>query len=802
MAETLERLGSRIADHRGTERSDGDSPLGLESWYARRYALYWSVVNLATLILLATLVQHAVPPRTLAAWGVFVALNALAYPALARLTPSATGRHAAASHALQVGLAAVFGAAWGSAAMLFAPSLATDTLSALALLCVLVAFAAIPVFSVYRYAFAAFLVAFGLPLCYALFGDAGDAGAALAVVVLALLALAAGAFERMLVRPLRALRRLVGALEGAGIRPEDAAALDADFARRADAHAAALESWLRDQAADRQALHDLPEALVRTDARGLVEYMNPAAEILTGLSLRNARGEPLERVVRLQSPGETSLTRRLMECCARGGSAQAGDVAPVLVKADGTQCAVEVLVAPLRGEHPGLLCAFHDATARRRKEEAAQLLATHDPLTGLANRFEFAAALKKLVADPEAAPGTRHAVCLFDLDQFIQLNDTFGSAAGDAALEHVAELLKRKVRGVDLLARTGDDEFGVLLYGCTLEKARTLAEGLCRQIAGQPLVWRDTELTMRASAGVVEVSPLTSRLTDILGAVESACAAAHRAGGNQVQIFGADDEFMRGRNERHTRVRLVQSALEDENFELLFQAAAPLSGGAPGGRYGELLLRLRLSNGDLLRPAEFLPVAERYHLLPDIDRWVLKSALQAMHWGDPTLAGSDVVAFNVSAQTVRDESFVDFVRGSAEEFGVAGERLCFEIAEDELQAGAARAFYFVARLTDFGCQVALDDFGAGASSFQLLKRMHVDYVKLGPELVHNLAQNAVDYEIALGICRIAKQLRVRVIAEGVNNDATRKALAGLGIDLVQGHLFKRPEPLLFNPKLS
>ncbi|MGH8595789.1 MAG: EAL domain-containing protein, partial [Gammaproteobacteria bacterium] len=393
----------------------------------------------------------------------------------------------------------------------------------------------------------------------------------------------------------------------------------------------------------------------------------------------------------------------------------------------------------------------------------------------------------------------QHGLCVIDLDHFALINERYGTAAGDFVLQRVADALKCKLRGVDLLARLDGDRFGVLLLNCAFDRAKLIAEGLRYQIASLSCPWQEVEINPRASVGLIEVLPGQTRMTELLSSADYACLKAKSDGGNRVYAVHAEDELCRSRDPILLRIKEIETALRYDHFELLFQPVLPIRSDHESINYCEVSLRMRTDSGETLAPRDFLPVAERYHLLPDLDRWIVKATIDAFRRSHPKLHQIDIVAVNISAQAVSDEKFLDTVVKLLNESEIPTTRLCFELAESQLIKQWDRACSFIATLKNLGCHIALDGFGLGTYSFQLLKKLPVDFLKIHEDFVRNLTHNSVDYEVVLGILRVAKALRIRTIAGGVTNSATRDVLSGMGVDFAQGFAVEEPRPLAAVP---
>jgi diguanylate cyclase (GGDEF)-like protein len=426
--------------------------------------------------------------------------------------------------------------------------------------------------------------------------------------------------------------------------------------------------------------------------------------------------------------------------------------------------------------------------AHRMAQETIRHLAYHDPLTGLANRVEFEASLTRALRG--FGHGDRHALLYMDLDQFKVINDTCGHEAGDELLRQLAVLLREPIREGDTLARLGGDEFGLLLAHCSREQALQVAERVLRLVSEFRFVWQDKSFALGASIGMVLLEDSSQSLSDVLRMADMACYAAKEKGRNRVHQYRAGDSELLQRQGEMQWVGRLSQALEENRFELLHQRIEPLNG--HGRSHHEFLLRLQGDDGRLILPGAFIPAAERYGLMPALDRWVVRAALERLARTD-TAGGTYFI--NLSGATVGDEQFAAYVMEQLRLHGVAGTRVGFEITETAVIANLASAVRFIEQVKKLGCQVALDDFGAGLSSFSYLKAIPADYLKIDGGFIKDMLDDPMDHAIVESVNHIGHVAGLQTIAEFVETAPVRQRLAELGVDYAQGFGVHRPAPL-------
>jgi diguanylate cyclase (GGDEF)-like protein/PAS domain S-box-containing protein len=561
-------------------------------------------------------------------------------------------------------------------------------------------------------------------------------------------------------------------------------------ALRLGADAPAAESQLL-------ALQSLAEAIIATDKDGRVTFMNPAAEALTGSEAASAGGKLLEEVVSLVDETDRRLlTDPVRQALTSGSAVNLSRRALLLSRNSGGERSIELTASPIRNssqELVGAVVMLHDITELRGLARQMSYQATHDALTGLANRREFERRLEESIDSGHRGDG-QHVLCYLDLDHFKLVNDTSGHVAGDGMLREVAKLLRDAVRDSDTVGRLGGDEFGLLLIGCPLDKARQIADDLCRAVSDYRFVWKDKIFNIGVSVGLVEISRESGTLEELLAAADTACYVAKKQGSGRVAVYSARDEA----HARHTGeiqwLQRLQSALKENRFHLYHQVIVGAHGEETGPAM-EVLVRLEDEAGNELPPSDFLRAAERYRLMGLVDRWVVQTTLAALGRGAIPVQANRSVAINISGQTLADLQFLEFVVECFDSTGALPTQVCFEITENAVIANLEHARRFVGVLHGMGCQFALDDFGSGVGSFSNLKNLPLDYLKIDGSFMRNLGRDTVNQAMVTAMIRLARTLNFKVIAEQVEDTAAVEAARKMGVDYLQGYAIGRPQPL-------
>ncbi len=621
--------------------------------------------------------------------------------------------------------------------------------------------------------------------------------------------------EAAIAHPLRVEGEVIGVLlaadQHAGRRyGEDDMALMADLAQ--EAASVAHTHWLqqRRRRAERRfqeaneftraTLESIADGVIATDTEGWVEYLNPVAEHLTGWREDEALGLPLTDVLQLlevssREPVSDAIPRAL---ASDQGLSLGGPL--LLVPRKGQrEYPVEARIAPIHGGDGrplGTVLVFHDTSELTTLAHRLSYQASHDALTGLVNRHEFEARLSLALEDAQHS-GSHHVLCFMDLDRFKAVNDTCGHIAGDELLRQLATRMRATIREADTLGRLGGDEFGLLLENCHLPQAHKVVEALLQVVGEYRLLWDDKVFAVGISIGMVAIDEHNHDITELLSAADAACYLAKAEGRNRLHVYQPDDLAISQQRGELQWLQHLRQALDGEGFILFRQTILPLGDEEPP--HAEVLLRLQREDGRLAAPNAFLPTAERYHLMPQIDRWVLRHALAELRRYQDR--GETLhLSINLSGQTLGDDQFSAYVVQALQDSGVPPAWLCFEVTETTAIANFHRAVALIADLKRLGCRFALDDFGSGLSSFTYLKSLPLDYLKIDGAFVKDMDDNPVDHAMVAAINEIGHLMGIRTVAEFVGCEGVLQSLKALGVDYAQGYFIDKPRPFAEEPR--
>lgn len=543
-------------------------------------------------------------------------------------------------------------------------------------------------------------------------------------------------------------------------------------------------------------LQSIGDGVIRSDAAGLVDYLNPAAEKLTGWTSEEARGRRLDEVYRAMEDGTGNLREDPLTECLRQSRTVTSPEWCSLFHRGGSEFAVRDSASPIRnddGKVLGAVLIVKDVTDIRGLEREMAFQASHDTLTGLLNRREFEARVGEALTNATFT-GRHHALCYLDLDAFKVVNDTCGHSVGDQMLQQLSAVLEATARGTDIIARIGGDEFGLLLTDCTMEEAEDRAEAFLQTVRDYRFLWQGRIFEVGVSIGIVPVTKDSPRFNELLSAADAACFVAKERGRNRIHISHREDVEVAARHHEAQWVERLNRAIERDEFTLFRQSILPLQ---DENKPKIIELLLRLSDGDeIINPGRFIPAAERYKMMPSLDLWVIRRAFEYIRQDIAAdTDGRQVYSINLSGQSLADRMILGAILTEFDHDDIDPARLCFEITETAAISHLASAQAFIGALRERGCSFALDDFGSGLSSFRYLKDLQVNYLKIDGGLVRDVDEDSVHREMVAAISQIGLAMGLTTIGEWVESKASLDVLKSIGLDYVQGYYLEAPGPI-------
>ena len=547
-------------------------------------------------------------------------------------------------------------------------------------------------------------------------------------------------------------------------------------------------------------LQSIADGVITTDAAGIVEFINPVGEKLTGWLTEEAKGKHLSEVFTLHDEVTDHPIEGLVERCISEDRQIGSTEANMLLGRHGISTPVQESVSPIKSEEAqitGAIIVFRDVSHTRELSRKLAYQASHDSLTGVINRRAFDRRLQQAITSAKLN-GYQHSLLYLDLDQFKIVNDTCGHDAGDHLLIEVTTMLKQKLREKDTLARLGGDEFGILLEKCQLECAEAFAKEILYEFKQFRFNWHGIHFQVGTSIGIVQIHKDTESIVSLLSAADMACYVSKDMGRNRFHIFhNKDKELMRRHGEMQWVSRLTH-AFKEGRFTLYRQPVMPLSGQVTSQKHYELLIRLRDGDNGLVLPGAFIPAAERYNFMPVLDRWVIRTAFEQCF----RFPNNNRYAINLSGTSLNSDTLLQFIKREMRRTPIQPHNICFEITETAAIDNLLKAAKLIKELKQYGFKFALDDFGKGLSSYSYLSNLPVDYLKIDGDFVKKLSSDPVNYEIIKSVNHIGHLMGMKTIAECVENEKTLRDLRTIGIDYGQGSSLGEPQPLFVNWTLS
>lgn len=545
-------------------------------------------------------------------------------------------------------------------------------------------------------------------------------------------------------------------------------------------------------------LRSIGDAVISTDADGAVVFLNQMAECLTGCTGVQATGRDVHGVLELVD--QTTYTKLTLPLDLHPAAAGPGliPLGTLLRSADGAFIPIEGCTAPIKnlsGAFSGFVIAFRDVSLSRKLAEQVSYQASHDALTGLPNRSEFEMRLREALA-LASKEGRPCSLLYLDLDQFRIINDTCGHFAGDQLLIQLAGVLASNVGETNVLARLGGDEFGVLLDNCEPTSAARIAEKLRCAVADFTFIWNGRPFATSASIGLVSYNDHGLTPTVMLSQADEACYVAKDEGRNRVRSYEVGDEALGLRHSEMEWVGLIRQALVEDRFVLFSQPIVLVDNPGEPCTHFEFLLRMRDTDGQLVLPMAFMPAAERFGLMPLLDRWVIRAVTEevAARIRTSGVTNKSCFAVNLSGASLADLELPQYITSCLQEAEIPPEVICFEITETVAIGNLSSASNLIKEVKQLGCKFSLDDFGSGMSSFSYLKHLPVDYLKIDGSFVRNIATDEIDRAIVVSINEIGHLMGLRTIAEFVEDENIMKELRLIGVDYAQGYYVGRPVP--------
>lgn len=547
-------------------------------------------------------------------------------------------------------------------------------------------------------------------------------------------------------------------------------------------------------------LTSIRDGIVVTDRDGYVQYLNPTAERILGISTLVAAGAYIAEVLNMVE----EATRRRLPCPVQRSLSEEhvieAEAKAIVIGKDGTEHAVEDSTAPIRDRQNrivGAVLVLREVGSQRKLDSEIVFRATHDTLTGVLNRDEFLRRVQASLAGVDS-DSQRSILLYVDLDRFKAVNDIGGHAAGDRLLKEVVTLVGNQIRRNDTIARLGGDEFGILIERCNLSTAENIAQKICDVVSGHRFRHELKEFHIGASIGLVELDARVVSASAALKFADAACYEAKSAGRNGYRVAGIVEETKPTAQLRSNTFRRIIHAIESNDLLLHWQRIVPISAPPMDKVEGELFVRMRDPDGQISSPKSFLLLGEPQRAAAFVDRWVLTHVFEWLAQNESLVGHVGSLSLNISSASILDKEFHRLLERLMVGFPEKARLLKFEMTENTAVSHANEVFAFCARVREYGAAVGLDRFGLGPISFNHLTMLPVDYVKFDEALTRGLVASDLNSPSAAAVrylCALAKESGLQTVATCVESDTTRRSVESLDFDFAQGYAYHRPTGL-------
>jgi len=572
-----------------------------------------------------------------------------------------------------------------------------------------------------------------------------------------------------------------------------------------DERRTAQEALAKAQERATLALQAVADGVIMTNERGIVEDINPVAEQLVGVNTRTARGRVFNDVFKVLTTRDDvaadAALPNLAELAIQRGTRLEYHGGVYLQTESQRDVELYVSVTPIRtrlNRVIGAIVVFRPITKLAEGDNLLPDRRSIDSVTGLPNRIACDRALRALI-DNVRLTARPHVLLVIDVDHLKRVNDTAGQQAGDEVLTRLGESIVSRVGGAGEVFRMGADQFGVLLNNFDEERGRVFAEALRELLGNSRIYWESKPISVTVSIGLTAITDDTHGPVDLIRRAEDACAAAKRAGRNSVTIYESSLDRAERSVDDSLWVRRIRAGLEQSLFHLTTQWAMPAQTHQLEGHVFDILLALEDEEGFWASPNAFQPVAERHHLVPEMDRWVIRNTLEYLARSPDTVERLSFCSISLSSGTLADHSLVEFL---AEQFqrhpDVPARKLCFELREDAISEYPNQAQILCEAMRSLGVRITVDHFGGrNASDIALIRRLSIDFVKIDALQFRSLGTDPVEQLLAESLVRLARTLRKRVIVTNLGDAGTLDAWRRLGADYLLGLAIAKPSPVVF-----
>lgn len=547
-------------------------------------------------------------------------------------------------------------------------------------------------------------------------------------------------------------------------------------------------------------LESIVDGVITTDKHGIIHFINSAAKNLLGSNNVATMHGNIKDILHSSSEKfylKNKLLHDLVQDCVKQQTTLSADN-QIITDSMGNKHHFDVSISPLKSRSQlitGTVLVLRDVTELKQIQEELSYQSTHDPLTSLINRSGFEEKLKGLLTGVGNS-NIQHAIFNISLDptQLQLIIDSCGQDGKDELLKQAAVILENIAAVKDCVTCVDYSGFLLVIENVAVNEATMFAKKVMAAFVEKDFDWQSASFKLSVSIGIAMLTRQTGNIADVISCSLSACYVAKQSGKNQLHVYSEKDENSTRHNNQRMRLHQLQSAIDEGRFTLFKQPILNLRDNDKQG-HSEILIRMISEDGEIIEPLNFLPVAEQYHLMPIIDRWVVKEVFLMIKNANSVLSLDALCSINLSGQTIGDKSFLDEVLVLFAETKIPFSKICFEITETAVISNFNTAQVFITTLRERGCKFSLDDFGSGLSSFGYLKDLPVDYLKIDGRFVLGILDDKRDYNLVKSIHQIAELMGIKTVAEFIESDDMAKCVKDMGICYGQGYALGKPQAI-------
>lgn len=533
-------------------------------------------------------------------------------------------------------------------------------------------------------------------------------------------------------------------------------------------------------------LNSTTEGIIGININGLIEFINPVAQNILGIEEQNALSKPAKDILKFKN---TDFSQLKQNCNLED------EVYNKIAKEFNPISGNLTSVIDRTGNISGQIIIIKSIGEMKKLFDRVKYQATHDSLTGLYNRQSFIDSIDEYITYSKI-DNTSHGLIIVSVDKFKIINDTCGHLAGDELLRKISYVLRQSDQDNKFKkARIGGDEFGILLKDSSFNEIKRYTKTVQRKISTTDFIWGDKEFSIKCSFGLTTIDNNSENHHTVLAALDDACAIAKEKGGNKIEIYNKIDDKYNKRRGEMLWIHRLKDAISKDKFTLYYQEIKSIK--KEDFKKVEILLRLKGDDGNIISPIDFIPPAERYGLMPEIDRLVIAKSINFCKkiLDNKSIKEGYIFSVNISGTSIADKSLPQYIQSTFQKYRVPPTLFCFEITETATISNLDIAKSFIKNLKRIGCTFSLDDFGSGFSNFSYLKSLDVDYLKIDGSLIHNIAEKPINKAIVESINNIGHAMKLKTIAEFVKDKKILNILVNIGVDYLQGYELGKPTPI-------